>query len=149
MKILFVCTGNTCRSPLAEKLFQHLTKDCVGIESASAGINALPNVRMSFDSERLLIQEGIDPSGFNSQPVTEDLLSRYDLVLAMAQSHIDYITNSFPGAKDRTFLLKKYINKNELNAEIGDPYLGGADAYENCFKEIKEAVKKLKEQLCA
>ncbi|MDD5774215.1 MAG: low molecular weight protein arginine phosphatase [bacterium] len=148
MKILFVCTGNTCRSPLAEKLFGHYTKDCSGVESASAGISAWQNVRMSFDSERLLILEGIDPSGFRSQPVTEKLLDKYDLILTMGQKHVDYITGSFPKVKNKTFLLKKFVNKDVLDPEVADPYLGNADAYENCFREIKEAVIKLKERLC-
>ncbi|MFH1287914.1 MAG: low molecular weight protein arginine phosphatase [bacterium] len=147
MKILFVCAGNTCRSPLAEKLFQHWTKGCSGVESASAGINAWQKVKMSFDSERLLIREGVDPSGFRSQPVTGDLLDEYDLVLTMSQSHVDYIIEFFSKAKGKTFLLKKYVDKNETDVEITDPYLGGADAYENCFREIKEAVKKLSEMI--
>ncbi|MEW6088001.1 MAG: low molecular weight protein arginine phosphatase [bacterium] len=148
MKILFVCTGNTCRSPLAEKLFQHYAKDCPGVESASAGISAWQNVRMSFDSERLLIREGIDPSGFKSQPVTWNLLQKYDLVLTMDRRQADYIKDTFPKTEGRTFLLKKFIDKDELNAEIADPYLGNAGDYENCFREIKEAVIKLKEKLC-
>jgi protein-tyrosine phosphatase len=148
MKILFVCTGNTCRSPLAEKLFQHYTKDYPGVESASAGISAWLNARMSFDSERLLIREGIDPSGFRSQPVTWNLLQNYDLFLTMSQKQADYIISTFPKTENKTYLLKKYINKNEPDAEIADPYTGNAGDYENCFREIKEAVIKLKEQLC-
>lgn len=147
MKILFVCTGNTCRSPMAEKLFQHYTKGFPGLESASAGISAWQNAGMSFDSERLLIREGIDPSGFRSQAVTWNLLQKYDLVLTMSRKQADYITSAFPKTEGKTYLLKKYIDKNEPDAEISDPYMGSADAYENCFREIKEAVLKLKEIL--
>lgn len=147
MKILFVCTGNTCRSPLAEKLFQHYVKDCSGVESASAGISAWLNGKMSFDSERLLIQEGIDPSGFRSQPVTWNLLLKYDLILTMSRKQADYITSTFPKTESKTYLLKKYVNKDDPDAEIADPYLGNAGTYENCFREIKEAVLKLKKKI--
>ena len=66
----------------------------------------------------------------------------------MSRHQADYITNTFPKTKDKTFLLKKYVNGNDPKAEIADPYLGNAGNYENCFQEIKVAVIKLKEKLC-
>ncbi len=132
---------------MAEKLFQHYTKSNSDIKAISAGTGAWPGFKMSSESEKLLICEGIGPSDFRSQQLTEDLIDGCDLILVMGRNHLDYISSFFPKAVSRTFLLKSYVEGNTLNPEIADPIMKDSCAYEKCFREIKEAVLKLKKKL--
>src|SRR6202044_1349980 len=87
--ILFVCTGNICRSPMAEGLFRHLVADRKDVRVASAGVHASPGQPPSTYSVEALAEIGIDISRQRSQSLTDDLVARADLIFAMTRGHLE------------------------------------------------------------
>src|SRR5260221_10595750 len=96
-RILFVCTGNICRSPWAEGFFRALVRDRRDIEVASAGVSAGFGQAPSSDGVKVLRdEEGIDISRQRSQPVTEALIEKTDLIFAMTRDHLNLLELLFP-----------------------------------------------------
>ena len=125
--ILFVCSGNACRSPMAEgllkkKLFPQFLKK-VEIESAGTlGFSGSPASPLTIQVAK---EKGVDISGHRSQPLTRELVENTDLILVMANHHKEFIRNNFPDFIDKVFLLTEFGQndpENEQNfPEILDP----------------------------
>jgi protein arginine phosphatase len=109
-KFLFICTGNTCRSPMAESLFRKLAAEQgIAVEAKSAGVAAINGTSMSGHSASLLKKKGIeDGKSFRSSVLTKELVDWADLILTMTVSHKRYLLESFPDAVEKTFTLKEY-----------------------------------------
>lgn len=105
MKILFVCTGNTCRSPMAEALLKDMNKD---LEVKSAGVFAIPDQSASEHTVSVLAERGIDID-HQAQPVSEELLTWADLVLTMTRQHKQSLIMNYPHLQDKFFTLKEYV----------------------------------------
>jgi glycine hydroxymethyltransferase len=129
--ILFVCTGNICRSPMAEGLFRHLTEGRSDLRVASAGVSAIRGQPPSIHTVEVLRRLGIDLARFRSQPLTDDLVAEATWIFAMTRSHLDTIHLLFPQAAEKAFLVCEF--DPELAAttlDIPDPIGLGLDAYE-------------------
>ncbi|MFD2761017.1 low molecular weight protein arginine phosphatase [Lentibacillus juripiscarius] len=114
MKILFVCTGNTCRSPMAEALLKHRMP---GAEVQSAGIFAVKNQRPNDMAVDVLKEKGISMDTA-SQPVTDELLNWADLVLTMTTQHKQSLILEYPNFQERFYTLKEYVS--HADKEIWD-----------------------------
>lgn len=126
MKILFVCTGNTCRSPMAEGLLKDLSKKKgLGLEVKSAGVYAMDGGRVADNAVNALNKLGIDISSHKSQSVSKDLVDKADLILTMSKSHRETLILNFPHVREKVFLLNEYALKE--NRDIQDPF--GRDLY--------------------
>ncbi|WP_433240152.1 hypothetical protein ACQPYK_33965 [Streptosporangium sp. CA-135522] len=107
-RILYVCTGNLCRSPLAERLTRSVLGPCPSIQVISAGTRAEPGMPMAERAQRALIRLGGDPGGFISRRLTAELVAAADLVLtATAEHRAESVTKHLPAAT-RVFTIVEF-----------------------------------------
>ena len=164
MKILFVCTGNICRSPLAERMLQSRS-DELGLELAvaSAGTSALNGHAMHPESQRVLRQRGLEPGDFASRMLTESLVAEADYVLGMTRQHRAYARQLAPARWRRMFALReisavstvsatpgggRIFNPTDAQLDIADPIGQSATAFDQAGEEIAESVDILTEWIC-
>jgi len=114
MNILFVCTGNTCRSPMAEALLRKLAKDAnLDIEVRSAGVAASQGASISRNAVTALQDHQIDAAGASSTPLTGWEVEWADLILTMTSGHKQHVVQQFPGSIEHTYTLKEYVEMDE------------------------------------
>ncbi len=107
--ILFVCTGNTCRSPMAEGLLRHMAKQRgMPLEVRSAGVAAMPGVPISRHAEAVLRDHQIEDR-ITSSPLDRGLVEWADLILTLTGSHKSHVLRTFPEVYERTYTLKEYV----------------------------------------
>ncbi len=141
--ILFVCTGNSCRSVMAENFLRHMLKGREGVEVCSAGTGVFISSSASAETISVLRREGIDALMHTSQPLNSILLKKSDLILVMTRTHRQQVLERVPGVEKRVYLLREFTNlprgfTNDL--DIPDPIGKPPEAYEECLFMIKEAV---------
>jgi protein-tyrosine-phosphatase len=140
-KVLFVCTGNTCRSPMAETLFRHRAGD-IEWEASSAGTFAMPGSPASENSIAAMKELGIDISNHRSQPLTSELVNSVDLIITMTAGHRAQILDIFPEVEDRVFLINAF-GTSKVPADVSDPFGGSLSAYTQIRDEIDRALSDL------
>lgn len=129
--IIVICTGNICRSPIAEALFRrHLAAQ--RIQVCSAGTGALVGHSADLTAQLVSKDQGYDISAHRAQQASPSLLSAMDLILTMEQSHTDWIRMRFPQLLGRTHKLGRWRN----NLDIADPYRRPREAFEEAFQNI-------------
>lgn len=133
-RILFVCTGNTCRSPLAEHLLRHKAGERFDIKSA--GVAATDGDAASKHVQTLLKEKGIDHT-HQAQMVTQELLDWADVVLTMTEGHLQHLQQLFPGKVAQMGTLKSYVQPEEANVNISDPFGGPEMVYRLTMEEIE------------
>ncbi|WP_268892066.1 low molecular weight protein arginine phosphatase [Heliobacterium mobile] len=145
--MLFVCTGNTCRSPMAQVLAQKGIaqrgwKDQVKV--ASAGTMAWPGAPASAHAQKVMADRNLDLSQHASQPLDEDLLREADLILTMTGSHRDMVLQAVPGNEGKVYAIREYIGKE---GDIADPFGQSERAYARCAAEIEEVIEKAMDRI--
>ncbi|MBL8014540.1 MAG: threonylcarbamoyl-AMP synthase [Candidatus Omnitrophica bacterium] len=143
---LFVCTGNSCRSVMAEYLFNHFAGDRPDVCAMSAGTNVFFKSTASAETLAVLKQMGIDASKHKSRPVTNILLKKADLIFVMTRTHRMQVLEREPSVEQRIYLLKEFTNipkGYESDLDIADPIGRSHEAYEECMLTIKEGIEKI------
>lgn len=154
-QIVFVCTGNTCRSVMAHGMLQRRLKDQAHrlkepVQVDSAGVFAIDGLTPSKETLQLLRDHGADLSGHMAQTLTDAMIRQADLIFTMEQHQADQIVHRVPDAKGKTFLLKRYgLPPGEPAADpnIHDPIGKPMEVYEVCFAQIREAVDRIAQSL--
>lgn len=137
-RVLFVCTGNTCRSPMAAAVLNHLGKG--EFYATSAGLSAFSGDSISEDAVTALENAGIPCTENNnykahrSRRVTEELLEECDVAVAISSRHLMSLIYAFPAYAEKLTAMKK---------DISDPYMLGKDEYAKCLSEMTECIKEM------
>lgn len=150
--ILFVCTGNSCRSVMAEALMRkrlyELGKN--GIEVSSAGVMAVKGLPPTDETIKAMKEADVDVAEFKSKNATADMIKKADLILTMEPVQKDIIVKLVPQAAQKTFLLKEYANPSKIlpkGFSVHDPIGKPIADYRICRDEINAEIERIAELL--
>lgn len=142
--ILFVCTGNICRSPMAEGLFRHAIKGRTDYRVLSAGVGAIDGQAPSPHAVRALKELGIDISRQRSRMLTAELVREADYIFGMTHSHVDSVNLLYPWAAEKTFLLREFDETLDVfEKDISDPIGSSFETYCECRDQIEQGLASL------
>lgn len=144
-EIMFVCTGNTCRSPMAEGGLKKLLEngnivDIIVYSSGTAAASGFPATAYAIEAVRIWDAE---ISQHQSHPLTPELIRKSDLIICMSSSHCQEVIRIVPEARDKTFLLKSYPESGCNGEGVDDPIGGSLDMYNQTFLEIGEELGRI------
>lgn len=142
-RILFVCTGNTCRSPLAEHLLRAKYPD--RYEVKSAGIAAFDGEDAASHVHQVLQEKGISIK-HRSQSVTLELIQWADIVLTMTENHQHILSENFRLEAGKIVALKHYVSGASTGGDIADPYGGSEEQYRKTMAELDALIEQLMER---
>ncbi len=150
-KILFVCTGNSCRSVMAEGLFRKMIAHRADeFYVHSAGIGAMDGYPSTSETIRVMKDEGVDVSDHRTQKLTNEMIDAADKIFVMEPIHKAWILNASPQAAKKIFMMMEFASPSSHgrhDAEIPDPIRMPANFYKNVLATIKDCVANIVKQV--
>ncbi len=136
MRILVVCTGNICRSPMAEAMLRQLAteRQRADVTVESAGTGAYDGGSASEGAYLIGLEHGLDLSAHQSRPITRQLVEAADLILGMSPHHVERAVAL--GGDGKAHLLGTYAGRPDHDAEVEDPFGGDLDEYRRTFEQL-------------
>lgn len=138
MKVFFVCTGNTCRSPMAEAILKQ--KGIENLEVKSAGIYAMNGAEMSYNAYVVLNENNIQQQHYSKQFTKEDV-EWADVILTMTNAHKQAILNEFSQSYGKTYTLTEFAEQQNLG-DVMDPFGGSLEVYRYTFEQLNQLIEK-------
>lgn len=150
IKIMFVCTGNICRSAMAHHYTQKRVYDLKReneIVISSCGTNAIPDENSTNNAISVMKKYDVHMENHRATNVFDIDIENYDLIFCMTGQHKKNLLTHFPKLKDRVFTLKEYVLDDVTNIDIDDPWGYSLEIYDSCANEIVNCVDKLLEKI--
>lgn len=151
MKIMFICTGNICRSAMAHKLMEKKLQD-IGredIQIYSCGIFAETGDGSTYNAIETMKEYNVDLTKHRATNIRNSEIEKMDLILCATQSHKFTVIQMYPNLKDKIYTMKEYVQdgKNEKDIDIKDPWGYDIEIYRFCAAEIDKCLDRLIEKL--
>lgn len=149
-KVMFICTGNICRSAMAEALFKKIAQEKgKKIQVYSCGIYADTGDYPTYDAIEIMKEYEVDLKAHHATNIKESPIQEMDLILCATRSHKEAVQRLYPEIRNKVYTMKEYVSekKNGQDIDISDPWGYGMNVYRSCASEIYEVVLKLVEKI--
>lgn len=149
MKIMFICTGNICRSAMAHKLLEKKLKDnnIQDIEVYSCGIYAEDGDMATYNAEEAMQEYDVNMKEHRATNIRSSKIEEMDLILCATIAHKNAVQQMYPNIKGKIYTMKEYVNPKTENLDIRDPWGYDIETYKFCASEIDTCLDKLIEKI--
>lgn len=147
MKIMFICTGNICRSAMAHRMLEKRAKEeNKNIEVYSCGVYAINGDVPTYEGIEVMREYGIDLSKHRATNIRNSGIEDMDVILCATNSHKNNVIAMYPALKEKVFTIKEYAGYRD-NLDIKDPWGYGIETYRMCVSEIEDCINKMIDKL--
>jgi protein-tyrosine-phosphatase len=149
MKILFVCTGNTCRSALAEGIARReaIDRGLIEFDVTSAGTSAWNGAPASDGALLVALEHGIDLNNHRARQLTRDIVDEQDVILVMGPHHLERAEAL--GGEGKSHLLAHYAAHGSSDRAVSDPFGGDLDVYRATYDELEREIRRVFDRIAA